>query len=354
MGTLSVYGKKPKKMFVEGKKVKAAYYMGEKIWSAGNIVTYCVDSGVSYQEEVDSDASCLSPTTFTPSKSGWTFIGWRTDTAANSSVLSSKTMGDDPITLYAVFRQSVTLSYNGNSATSGSVASQTGQRYYNNGNVSNPTFTLAANGFARTYYTFTGWNLGSPGATVTLSASTVAYAQWKETQINITLNNALAPGISKSFREYGGYSPWNASSYTEPTTGCVLHADGEDEINAYATLLFTGKVIPGNGGFLYIQSLMQNTGDYGLYQCVWKVQLYNVDTAAVTTLAQYGQDINGNVYDGAPATPAEFNATNGELQLYRLPSSGRYYLQMRYFAPQYGSHGRHVYCYLQNAYAITK
>lgn len=95
---------------------------------------------------------------------------------------------------------------------------------------------------------------------------------------------------------------------------------------------------------------MQNTGDYSLYQCVWKVQLYNVDTGAVTTLAQYGE--NGGYFDGIYGNGAAFNAANGTLMSYRLPSSGRYYLQMRYFAAQYGSHGRHVYCYVPNAYAI--
>ena len=58
-------------------------------------------------------------------KSGWTFLGWRLDKTASSNVQSSITAGTTDINLYAVYRQTVTLSYNGNGATSGSTASQT-------------------------------------------------------------------------------------------------------------------------------------------------------------------------------------------------------------------------------------
>lgn len=251
------------KLLHNGQPLKRGYHnTSTQIWSAGNTVTYIVDTGTSYQEEVDYEASVLSPKTFTPTKSGWTFVGWREDKTASGTVLTSKVMGDNPITLYAVFRaavtityyngsttanstsgyryynngnivnptlaltqaalsgwtargwststagngaitvgngatftpsvsftlygmyqQTITLSYNGNNATSGSVAAQTGIRYYNsNGNTVNPTFTLAANGFARTGYTFAGWSTAGviykPGASVTLSASTGFAVYW--------------------------------------------------------------------------------------------------------------------------------------------------------------------------------
>ena len=140
--------------------------------------------------------SCLSPASFTPTKSGWEFVGWRQDTAANGNVLSGLAMGDTPMTLYAVFRQTITLSYNGNSATSGSTAAQTGYRYYNNGNTANPSFTLRSNGFSRTSYTFIKWALGSAsgtqyaaGASVTLAANTTMYAVWKASSANVTGNS---------------------------------------------------------------------------------------------------------------------------------------------------------------------
>jgi uncharacterized repeat protein (TIGR02543 family) len=244
---------------------KKMYINGKLAYSAGNPVTYYVDSGAVYTEEVDFDASCLSPKTFTPTKSGWTFVGWREDEAASGDVLSSKVMGDAPVALYAVFKQDVAvtyynnsttskaaqgtryynngtvknptfrlsqasvdgwtirgwstgkdgnsavtynnateferessvtlygtysktvkLSYAGNGATSGSVASQSGTAYRNyKGDVVGASFTLKNNGFTRLDYSFSKWDLGAVGASVTLNDSKTAYAQW--TQVSLTL-----------------------------------------------------------------------------------------------------------------------------------------------------------------------
>lgn len=167
-------------------KIKKGVCGGNIIYSGANPVTYCVDTDVMYIEEVDEGNSVLSPTTFTPTKDGWTFVGWRMDNTASSSVYNNLVMEDTSITLFAIFEQTITLSYNGNGSTSGSTASQSGTRYYNNGNVTNPTFVLNANGFTKTDYSFVKWAIGSAsgtqyavGSSVTLSADTVFYAVWK-------------------------------------------------------------------------------------------------------------------------------------------------------------------------------
>lgn len=157
------------------------------VYSAGNTVTYYIDTNVVYQEEVDADETVLSPKTFTPAKSGWEFVGWRQDKVASDDALSSLIMGDDPITLYAVFQKSVTLSYNGNGSTEGSTAAETKQRYYNNGTVSNPQFTVKDNGFKKTDYSFVQWRLDDaesgtvyvPDDTIILSEDATLYAEWK-------------------------------------------------------------------------------------------------------------------------------------------------------------------------------
>lgn len=185
------------------KKIYRMYLGSERIYPNAGMVTYHVDTNVTYTEEVDIDESILNPSTFTPSKSGWTFVGWRKDTAANGSVLSNEVMTGDDVVLYAVFQQNITLSYNGNGATSGSTANQSGTRYYNNGNASNPSFVLRNSGYSRTGYNFTNWRMGSTsgtaynaGASVTLSANTTFYASWIARTVSKTITKTVTTAIN--------------------------------------------------------------------------------------------------------------------------------------------------------------
>ncbi len=139
------------KLYLGASKIKKAYLGNKRVYSAGNIVTYKVDTNLSYQEEVDSDTSCLSPTTFTPQKKDWTFVGWRENATADGNVLTSKIMGDDPITLYAVFKRNVTI--NVYYTTTPTVVSKT--RYYNNGDYQNPKCNFTQN--LKAGWSATGW-----------------------------------------------------------------------------------------------------------------------------------------------------------------------------------------------------
>lgn len=310
-----------KKIVSNGSELSRKYFNGELVFSSAQPVTYHVDSGISYTEDVESGASCLSPKTFTPSKSGWTFVGWREDKTANSSVLSSKVMGDTPITLYAVFSADVTvtyynnsttaskdtkkkyynngntvkpsftlsqasksgwsyrgwstsnaadaninnnitygdvdvrsttftrdsnitlygiyyqvvsLTYNGNGASSGSVDGYWTWRMYNSSNKTyNPTTTLKANGFSRDGYSFTGWNLGAVGATVTLDGDKVAYSQWKTATVlsagqwqaatsvnnNVMVYNSNGYLTKTGMHAQDGETNYNGPTFTVDTTG---------------------------------------------------------------------------------------------------------------------------------------
>lgn len=156
-------GNKIKNMTYDGYTVKKWINDDVPMYSAGNSVTYYVDSQTVYTEEVDSGNSCLNPTTFTPSKSGYVFAGWREDNTANGTVLTNKVMGDNPITLYAVFRKTITLSIR----ISGATTTQTGYQYYNNGTVANPAFTVANP--TKSGGTFLGWSTSSTSTTVSYS-----------------------------------------------------------------------------------------------------------------------------------------------------------------------------------------
>ena len=291
------------KAYLGSKKVKSMWYGSIRVYPNAGEVTYYVDNGVVYTEEIDIDQSCLTPTTFTPSKSGWTFVGWREDSTASSSVLSEKISDGNNYTLYAVFRQNVTvtkyngsssattetkiryynntnvanpsftlsqnnlsgwtaqgwctsnsataavavnngatitltanatyygkysqtitLTYNGNGATGGSTAAQTGTRYYNSGNYNNPSFSLRSCGFSRTNYSFVNWRMGSTsgtaynaGASVTLSSNTVFYASWKLSSIAIPSQIGNDGWQGAAYTGYSKTGPYDLTGITSLT-----------------------------------------------------------------------------------------------------------------------------------------
>jgi uncharacterized repeat protein (TIGR02543 family) len=217
------------------------------VWGSGSSVTYVVDNGVACSEDVLNGDSVLSPKTFTPSKSGYTFVGWRTDKTASSSVLTSKTMGTEPITLYAVFKRTLTLSYNGNGSTSGSTSSQRDTQYYNNGNTTNPTFTLASNGFSKSGFSFVQWHQGSAsgtaykaGASVALAESTTFYAEWFDNEITVfsaTFNENIG---SMTFTEASRNMDSNYLSSVMSKLSCGAGQD-ETEIREATILALTSK-----------------------------------------------------------------------------------------------------------------
>lgn len=259
---MAIYNKNNKlKIMCGSNKIKKGYYMGNKIYSSGNVVTYYVDSASVYSEEFDEGENVLSPGSFTPSKSGgYQFAGWRTDKVPSADVLSGMVMADNPITLYAVFRQTITLNYNGNGNTEGSMSSQTKTLYYNNGNYAYPSFTLAENGFGKNEHVFCGWTMGSPagtryssGASVTLSSNTTFYAEWYHSVIPYDYTG----GIQTYTVPYNGtyqLEVWGAEgghSYRGNAGGLGGYAKG----NVYLTA----------GTSLYIAVGGAGTTPYGTY-----------------------------------------------------------------------------------------
>lgn len=183
-----------KKASLDDVKCKKIYLDDVKVFSSGNVVTYYVNINDIHQEEVDGDDTVLKPKTFTPAISGWQFVGWREDKAANASVLTSKTMGEDPISLYAVFKRSLSLSYESNYATGGSTATQWVTQYYNNGTWNNPVVYLSSCGYTYNDAAFQRWALGSPGTAVTLTQNTSTRAQIKYNDMVPNVNQYWGAG----------------------------------------------------------------------------------------------------------------------------------------------------------------
>lgn len=159
------------KLFLGDEKIRKAYLGSECIYSAGAIVTYIIDNGESYSQELDDGANALTQTGIVPEKEGWVFAGW-SENIGDSNILITKNVDGEPFSLYAVFKKEITLSYNKNGGNS-TPDSSTDYAYYNNGTTMNPTFTLAE-AISRSGCKFNGWALGSAGGTLYKASSSVS------------------------------------------------------------------------------------------------------------------------------------------------------------------------------------
>lgn len=220
----SYTGSKIKRMNYNGQKVRKWYHDGIRVFTAGNVVTYKVDTNAVYTEEVDSETSCLSPKTFNPAttKPGWTFVGWREDGNASAEVLSEKMMGDDPITLYAVFKRNIAI--NVYYTTTPIVVS--GARYYNNGKYLNPHYV-----FKQKDLTGDGWNAAGWAKDTTDASAKATYGNNEKVTI---------PETIWSMNLYGLY--WQnvtLTTHANSTTTAKSQIRRRSTANTYANPKFT-------------------------------------------------------------------------------------------------------------------
>lgn len=183
---------------------------------------------------------------------GWNFKGYSTSNNASTSAQTATenvyygmdaaasprnyVAHDEASDWYPVFDRTITLQYDGNGATSGSVASQTATQsgvLCSTQNVSSVSFVLQQNGFVKSSGTFNGWlidgNLLQPSSSyaVTLgynvSPAITAYASW---DVKITYNINYT-GASSKIEDYvsptgGVYSATLRGGDTFTRTGYKL------------------------------------------------------------------------------------------------------------------------------------
>lgn len=154
----------------------------------------------------------------TPTRSGYTFLGWSTSSSATSASYSAGgTMSlSANTTLYAVWRaSSYTISYNANagSDTTKNIPSSQTKTY-------GTALILSSLVPLRYGYTFQGWATSSsatsatyrPGASFTTNATTTLYAVWAINTYIVSFNANGGSGAPSSFtKTYGSVS-------TIPTT----------------------------------------------------------------------------------------------------------------------------------------
>ncbi len=131
----------------------------------------------------------------TPTRTGYTFAGWYTAASGGTKITAdTKVTITANQTLYAHWTANTyTIAFNKNGATSGSM-SNLSMSYGTSKN-------LTANAYARTGYTFNGWNTKADGTgtsyadkasvknlTSTSGATVTLYAQWKANTYTVTFN----------------------------------------------------------------------------------------------------------------------------------------------------------------------
>lgn len=154
---------------------------------------------------------------YTPTKEGYVFNSWNTKAngtgtryyANNCSYAGS---AGSTLTLYAQWTKVVyTIAFDGNGSTSGSMSKMTNCNY-------GSSYTLNANQFKRTGYTFAGWNTAADGSgtsygdeavftyTPTVDGETLTlYAQWTAYSYQLVLDGNGSTSGSYT-REYWGIS----------------------------------------------------------------------------------------------------------------------------------------------------
>lgn len=202
----------------------ATYSAGATFGENGNITLYAVwerithtvtynysqnggtSASVTTATVGENDAISLSPTA---SKSGYTFLGWNTNANATSA-LSSLTMGTSNVTLYAIYRKTITVTYrDAQGTTSGSTYA------YNNATsasikLATPrTYSDGCGGSSWNYvWTTLGWSTGttangsvnySSGQTITISSNMTLYGQYRKV-VRIVYNaNGSGAGCNRQY-----------------------------------------------------------------------------------------------------------------------------------------------------------
>ena len=183
-------------------------------------------------------AGNLSGTVSAPG--GTTFyITWATHYDFNDSGVTDE---GDTLTMIVVSPEHThTVAYNGNGNTGGSMAN-TVVTDTNNG-YSN--VTLASNGFARSGYTFTGWQVNNvtyqPGQAVSVGsdASVTAIAQWSQNTITASANNIS--GVSgQAYSNQIGASANNGGSLSYAIKSCT---GGNASVNSSGMVTYTAPTV---------------------------------------------------------------------------------------------------------------
>lgn len=172
-------------------------------------------------------------------KDGWQFVGWNTDANATTG-LSSLKMPANNVTLYAIYKKDITLTYVDNN-DSGKQTRTDKKTVYNKG--TNASFSLAS-GRAPSGWTWVGWTKGTTPQSATVASpfsiiqDTTLYSEYQQ-KITISFVDSTQKTDVNETRYTNSYNfdsvknpsvkaPAIADRYQWTTLGYTLRTDCED------------------------------------------------------------------------------------------------------------------------------
>lgn len=265
-------------LYTGDKKMKKVYSGDVKVYSSGCIVTYHVDTDVTYTEEIEDGEYVHHPISFTPQKSRFRFLGWRYDTAAVSGVwtdtnnppIVGKDITSETCDVYAVFTANATVTYSANGGSGSNVMDIT-PIYYNNGNQTQAKFTARpSNLFSRTGYAFVNWTFSSVGTVSAGMSLSLALGSYTATA-NWFANEVIVATIPA-----GQKSDSSQHYFTMP--------DGYTKLKLSGSLYWKEDTDNKNWGCILIDTLeVSQMGTKGLQAIVKADQGGTCKTAAIYT-----------------------------------------------------------------------
>lgn len=226
-----------------------------------------------------------------PTRSGYTFVGWGTspsDTTADYQPSGSYT-NNAAITLYAIWKKTITVTYNANGGSS--PPSSQSATIYNA--TTSYSFTLSSTKPIRTGYTFLGWSKSNTatsasyqsGGSLTLSDSDTLYAVWSE--------NALTINYYSNYADYGIFNGESLSVSASQNVNVYSHKYYYD--NAYSDGLYNIQ----NSEKLYLSKTgYSSTGNWGTSTSGGTLVNENTSFSTGQALAQaLGKDLSSGNAD---------------------------------------------------------
>ena len=206
----------------------------------------------------------------TPTRTGYDFIGWFTESGAGDEVTSETIMMNlfDHI-LYARWKPKVfTVNFDGNGGT---VNQSSMQVTYDSTYGSMPTATKPGYDFAGWYTSASGGNLISSGTVVQILANQTLYAHWTPATYTITYNSNGCGNVSQSTKNvsydstYGVMPSASRGGYT--FNGWSSSPSGNDRVDANSKISGEHYTSMSNKNItLYAQCTQNPTPHYPSYE----------------------------------------------------------------------------------------